>query len=158
MKPSNRIFKTLNGMLALVVIYTMALMFNGAGAAAQTPPSTLFTYVNTLPKLKAKIAEAAKAQRPVMIEFFATWCPYCQKLDRDVLSSDEVRHAMKRFVTLRVDASDESAENSRMLDAFNVVGFPTLVFYDKNGNYVDAPSLNEGINRENLLAVLNQLS
>lgn len=158
MKASNQMLKSLNRILAVVVIYTMSLMFTSALASAQSPPSSLFTYVSSLSKLKTKIAEAATEHKPVMIEFFATWCPYCQRLDRDVLSSSEVRQAMKHFVTLRVDASDETPENSRMLDAFNVVGFPTLIFYDKKGNLFDASSLNDGISSENLLSVLNQLS
>lgn len=158
MKASNQVVKSLHRIVAVLVLYTLSLMFASTVASAQSPPSSLFTYVSSLSKLKSSIASAAAQNKPVMIEFFATWCPYCQRLDRDVLSSSEVRQAMKHFVALRVDASDETLENSRMLDAFNVVGFPTLIFYDKKGNQYDAPSLNDGITRENLLSVLNQLS
>jgi thiol:disulfide interchange protein DsbD len=121
-----------------------------ASASTQSSPSTLFTYVETLPQLKSKIAKAAKQHKPVMIEFFATWCPYCKQVDKDVLSSDEIRKSMKAFVTLRVDISDQNAEVSRIMDEYNIVGVPTNLF--------NASSLNEGIYRDSLQSVLRQLS
>lgn len=157
MKHARLTFKPLNGII-VAVMFAFSLILNTACAQSQAPASSLFTYVNSLSKLKARVASAASQQKPVMIEFFATWCPYCKKLDRDVLSSNEVRQSMRRFVTLRVDVSDESPEINRMMDAYNVVGVPTLIFYDKNGNLYDASSLNDGVSRDNLLEILNQLS
>lgn len=137
-------------------IMLLALMVNLAYAG--TSPSALFTYVSSLPRLKQKLALAASQHRPVIIEFFATWCPYCKQVDRDVLSDDSIQRSLKRFMALRVDVSDNTATNSEMMNEYNVEGVPTMVFYDKNGNMASAASLDGGINRDNLQSVLNQLS
>jgi len=129
-----------------------------AEANTVRPPSALFTYVDTLPKVKVKLAAAKTQHKPVMMEFFATWCPFCKQVDREVLSDSEIRKSMKSFITIRVDISERNPELAKIMEEFNVFGVPTMVFFDKNGNLVDANNLNEGINKENLQSMLTNLA
>lgn len=124
---------------------------------SKRPPSALFTYVDTLPKLQQKITDAAKAGKPVMIEFFAAWCPDCKKVDADVLSDASIRKSMKAFTTIRVDLSERNAELAKIMEAYNVLGVPTLVFFDKNGKQVDADNDQE-ITVKSLQDKLDQLA
>lgn len=136
----------------------LRVAYASSAPAAKRPPSSLFTYVDTLPKLQSKVAAAHKAGKPVMIEFFATWCPFCRKVDTDVLSDDGIRKQMKKFVTLRVDVSERNPKLARMMEAYNVYGVPTMVFFDKNGELYQADELRSGITRYSLSAVLDKLS
>ena len=129
-----------------------------ASAEAPRPPSSLFTYVDTLPKLKQKLAAAQQAHKPVMIEFFATWCPYCKGVDKEVLSDQTIRKSMKAFVTLRVDVSERNPALARMMEEYNVMGVPTMVFLDKNGKMHDSSELNMEITRSKLQGVLDKLA
>ncbi|HTM64515.1 MAG TPA: protein-disulfide reductase DsbD [Gammaproteobacteria bacterium] len=135
---------------------------NGVVATAEAgsvrPPSSLFTYVDSLPKVKAKLAAAKSQHKPVMMEFFATWCPFCKQVDKEVLSEPEIRKSMKSFVTIRVDVSERNPELAKIMEEYNVFGVPTMVFYDKNGNLVDANNLNEGISKDNLQSMLTRLA
>lgn len=121
-------------------------------------PSSLFTYVDNMTALEKKIHDAKISHQPVMIEFFATWCPDCKKVDEDVLSSTEVQQNMKPFSRLRVDVSNRNAELSKMMEKYNVMGVPTMVFFNKDGKLFDAEHLKDGVTKESLLATLKQLS
>ena len=125
---------------------------------APRPPSSLFKYVQTQSTLKAKLSAAKADHKPVMVEFFATWCPFCKKVDKDVLSDAGIRKQMKSFVTLRVDVSERNPELASMMDEYQVFGVPTMLFFDKEGKVYSAKSMRDGITKENLSATLRQLA
>lgn len=126
-------------------------------ANVKRPASSLFTYIDTLPKLQQKIAAATQLGKPVMIEFFATWCPVCKHVDADVLSNEQIRASMKSFVTIRVDLSERSPELARIMESYQVLGVPTLVFFDKQGKQVKLDESRE-ITTSYLQSILTSLA
>lgn len=130
---------------------------NELNVASKRPPSSLFTYVDTLPKLQQKLTIAAAANKPVMIEFFATWCPVCKRVDAEVLSDDVIRQQMKAFMTIRVDLSERNPELAKIMETYHVLGVPTLVFFDKQGKPVQLDDSQE-ITKDYLSSLLTRLS
>ena len=92
-----------------------------------------------------------------MVEFFATWCPHCQRVDQEVLTDKKIRSSMKKFVTLRVDVSERNPQLAVIMEKYHVMGVPTMLFFDKNGKRYDADSLEQGITQDGLQQVLNKL-
>lgn len=129
----------------------------GTTTNQERPVSSLFTYVQTLPELERKVHEARQAKMPVMIEFFATWCPHCQRVDSDVLTDPAIRKSMKNFVTLRVDLSERDPKLATIMEHYKIMGVPAMVFYDKDGRRYNAESLEQGITRDGLQQVLDKL-
>tara|TARA_R110000868_G_scaffold15698_27_gene71692 strand:- start:204 stop:707 length:504 start_codon:yes stop_codon:yes gene_type:complete len=125
---------------------------------SERSPSSLFTYVTTQAALDEKLAEAKRQKKPVMIEFFATWCPYCKKVDQNVLSDAAIQASMKDFTTIRVDISEQSFELAQMMETYRVYGVPMLVFFDKEGRPFNASDLNEGITKRRLQSTLDKLA
>lgn len=123
----------------------------------QRPPSALFKYASTASNLAKKLQEAKAAQKPVLIEFFATWCPDCKEVDNNVLSDAGVRSKMRQLSAIRVDVSERNPELAGMMEAYKVYGVPTMVFYDRNGNLFKADKLENSITKDGLLATLDQL-
>src|SRR5207248_1975939 len=81
----------------------------------------------------AALAEARATGKPILVDFFAEWCAACKELDTHTYSDPLVRQEMvDRFVPLKVDATDETAEVSRLEQKYGIVGLPTVLLFACN--------------------------
>jgi thiol:disulfide interchange protein DsbD len=102
------------------------------GAAAVTNAVEWFPYS------EENIAEAVRAGRPVLIDFWADWCIACKELDKKTFSEPEVIEASKSFVMLKVDStSAKDLQAKAVCQKYRVKGFPTLVFLAADGKEVE---------------------
>ena len=77
-------------------------------------------------------AEVTQAGKPVVLDFFATWCGPCKVLSpRLDKMAGEFGNQIK-FVSVNIDQAQALATQ------FNVQGIPTLLFFGKDGKVVDA--------------------
>lgn len=65
----------------------------------------------------------------VLVEFFATWCPHCQKMMPIVAQVKELLGSSTPVVQLDIDQNQATATEA------GVNGVPTFIIY-KNGNEV----------------------
>jgi thiol:disulfide interchange protein DsbD len=82
-------------------------------------------------------AKARNEKRPLLVDFTATWCGACQELSLHTFSDPRVmeKAAAAKFVAVKVDATnDEDPQVDAVKDKYKVVGLPTVVIYDSNGN------------------------
>lgn len=78
--------------------------------------------------LPTALARARESQKPVLIDFWATWCTSCMAMDRTTLRDPEVVEIIADFVPLKYQAerpADEPAAS--VLRYFGVRGLPTFV-------------------------------
>lgn len=103
----------------------------------------------TTPALDDVLASARAAKRPVLIDVFAEWCAACRLLDRNTYTDADVIQQAKRFVTIRIDATNEETA-AAYTKRFGVQGLPTIAFVSSRGDalesarvlgFVDAPTL-----------------
>ena len=77
---------------------------------------------------------AVKEGKPVVIDFWATWCLACKELEHKTFSDPRVKEKLREFVTLQVDMTtgkDKIANEAYR--RFKVRGLPTVVFIGRDG-------------------------
>jgi len=89
------------------------------------------------PYSKQALADSIKENKPVVIDFFAEWCPSCHELDRTVFSDPSIAAKLAKVTTLRMDATDMDAQNVQsVLQDYGIEGLPTVVFLDSHGQEI----------------------
>lgn len=86
------------------------------------------------PNLAAALAKAEAQHKLVMVDFYTTWCRWCQRLDETTLSEPGVAAKLAEgFVPVRLDAERDGRE---LAQQFGVDSYPTVVFLDHRGQEV----------------------
>ena len=77
---------------------------------------------------------AETERRPMLVDFTAEWCGACKELSRITFSDPTVMTEARRFVAVKVDATNEDdAEVDKVKDRYGVVGLPTVVLLGSDG-------------------------
>ena len=84
--------------------------------------------------LDAAQAEAKARNTVVMIEFYTDWSNWCQRLESDTFSNDEVQRELRAFVSMKRNAEKGGAD---LAQRFGVDTYPTMVFLDASGYETD---------------------
>lgn len=92
------------------------------------------------------IAQAAKEKKPVVIDFYTSWCRWCKVMDEKTFSDPEVKsYLAEHFVTIRLNAESRSERYSfkgseytpvQLTRTFGVRGFPSLAYLDRDGELI----------------------
>jgi thiol:disulfide interchange protein len=78
--------------------------------------------------LPAGVDEAARDGKPVLIDFWATWCKNCLIMDSTTMRDPEVMAALDDYVKIKFQAEDASESPAKeALAYFRAIGLPTYV-------------------------------
>ncbi len=85
----------------------------------------------------AGFVAATESGKPVMMDFWAEWCAACIELDHKTYNQDEILQLADRFVAVKMDMTRRSPENDAINRKYGVVGMPTVIFFDSQGNELE---------------------
>ncbi len=168
--PETKLPLLLHGVSVFVLIFGVVLLANVVTVNGfanniltqsekhSAKPNELFTSVINMDDLQNKLNAAKKNHQPVMIEFWASWCPACKSLDKNVLSNAEVQQGMKPFVNYRVDLTDKNDDLMQIVAYYQVYGTPSVVFYDRLGARYMTDAFDDGITKTGLMSVFKKLT
>lgn len=72
-----------------------------------------------------KFYDLLKGEKPVLVEFYATWCPHCQRM-QPVLEQFSKKTEDRLIITnLDIDAP----ENSSLVERYQVQIVPTILLF-----------------------------
>ena len=110
------------------LIPTLALAAFGAttfmSAPAQAAPA-----IQWQPTFESALAAAKRTKKPIMVDFFATWCGPCKLLDEKVYSNAKVVAASRNWINVKVDGE----KRADLMKKYGVTGFPTVAYLYPTG-------------------------
>jgi cytochrome c biogenesis protein CcdA/thiol-disulfide isomerase/thioredoxin len=79
------------------------------------------------------IAASRAEQKPLLIDFWATWCKNCLTMDKTTFEDGQVKTALAGYVKVKFQAEDLDAQPARaLMQRFDAVGLPTYVILRPN--------------------------
>jgi thioredoxin-related protein len=86
------------------------------------------------------LAKARTENKPIFVEFYADWCIFCKKFQKETIGDQKVaRMLSENFVYVRLNAENsegriryngKSFSNVELTQAFGISAYPSLVFLD----------------------------
>jgi thiol:disulfide interchange protein DsbD len=117
-----------------ILISVMLLIF--AFSSCQQAPAHLSEFP-WKPYSKKAVEDSVAHKKPVVIDFFADWCPNCHELDREVFSLPKIQAQLAQVTALRVDVTNQDdPQVQKMLEEYNIEGVPTVIFLDSKGQEI----------------------
>ncbi|WP_429023648.1 protein-disulfide reductase DsbD [Aeromonas allosaccharophila] len=121
--------------------------------ASQTAPQ--FVRIKTLDDLKVQLAAARG--KPVLLDLYADWCVACKEFEHKTFSDPAVRERFGQMVLLQADVTANDDADIELLNSLNVLGLPTLIFFDREGKELTGQRVTGFMGPTEFLGKLDQL-
>lgn len=92
-----------------------------------------FKRIKTLAELNQAVKEANADGKTVMLDFFAEWCAACYEFEELVFKDPKVIEALSNTVLLQADVTENNPDDIKLMQAFDVLGLPSILFYSLEG-------------------------
>jgi thiol:disulfide interchange protein DsbD len=129
----------------------------GGNTTTQTQQATVsFTRIANVAELEEQLALAKQAGKPVMLDFYADWCVACKEFEKYTFHDPSVEAKLQDFVLLQADVTKNQIQDIELLKHMNVLGLPTIEFWDANGEHVSNARLTGFMQAEPFLEHINR--
>lgn len=74
--------------------------------------------------------ELKNSEKPILLDFYADWCVVCKEMERFTLSDDRVFNVLKNYNLLKIDVTNNTQEDKKILKRFQLFGPPAILFFE----------------------------
>ncbi|GLZ86500.1 thiol:disulfide interchange protein DsbD 2 [Metapseudomonas resinovorans] len=132
---------------AVLGLWGMSLLIGAAGGATDiqrplavyagsTSPHTTAsskTHFSDPATLDRELAAARAQGQWVLVDYYADWCVSCKVMEKEVFGNAEVQTGLAGVRILRPDVTRSDANSRALLDRYQVLGPPTLLWIGPDG-------------------------
>jgi thiol:disulfide interchange protein DsbD len=97
------------------------------GSVVEKKDKMDWLYVTNIQELEDVINKSSK---PIMVDFWATWCVSCKELDNITFKDKRVLDALSGYQLVKVDVTKNTSDDKALMKKFNLFGPPALIFYE----------------------------
>ncbi|MCT8765510.1 protein-disulfide reductase DsbD [Glaesserella parasuis] len=93
--------------------------------------SNHFKRIHSLAELEQQLT--ANKGKKVMLDLYADWCVACKEFEKYTFVDPKVQAKLAEMAVLQIDMTKNSRENDELMKHFQVLGLPTILFFDEQG-------------------------
>lgn len=109
-----------------ILIYTYNLDISSRYVTPLQTKQNKSLHVKTLEQLNEQIQNSKK---PILIDFWATWCESCTEMEEITFENEAVKSELEKFNIIRIDVTNNTDEDKKILDKYGLFGPPGIIFY-----------------------------
>lgn len=96
--------------------------------------------------------------RITMVDLYADWCVACKEFEKYTFSDAAVRATLDGMLLLQANVTANNAMDNALLQHLQVLGLPTILFFDAQGNEIPNSRVTGFLNAEDFHAHLLQFT
>lgn len=124
-----------------------------ANAQSAVKNSLVFQQISTYDELQAVLKQ--HPNKMAMLDLYADWCVACKEFEHKTFADPQVQTALSDVLLLRVDMTNNSESNRTLMKALAVTGLPTIIFFNQQGEEIQAQRITGFLPAEAFMATLN---
>lgn len=129
--------------------------FATPGVTASQEQALPFQNIGTVADLQQQLSQAQG--KITMVDLYADWCVACKEFEKYTFTDPQVRQEFSQFRLVQANVTANSAQDNALLTHLNVLGLPTLLFFDANGHEIPDSRVTGYMNASQFLAHLRKL-
>ncbi|WP_163932209.1 protein-disulfide reductase DsbD [Paraferrimonas sp. SM1919] len=152
--------KSTREVLLFTLVVIGALAINNkyfATSSQQVVAHSQFIQVKSLADVKAQLAKVQNSGKVVMLDFYADWCVACKDFEHQTFNAPEVQARFDNMLLLQADVTANDETDIELLEHFNILGLPSIIFFDEQGNYLQQQTVTGFMNANDFGAHLDNL-
>ena len=146
----------LEAMLAFQISF-LERMTNAAQSDSKLNAHPEFIQVANLNEFQTELDKANAMGKTVMIDLYADWCVACKEFEKYTFPDEDVVKALSNSVLMQIDLTDSSDSNLEFQERFSVIGLPTIMFFDTQGQELDTARVTGFMGAEPFAQHVNRL-
>ena len=115
--------------------------------------SLVFQQISNYDELQAVLKQ--HPNKIAMLDLYADWCVACKEFEHKTFADPQVQTALSDVLLLRVDMTNNSESNRTLMKALAVTGLPTIIFFNQQGEEIQAQRITGFLPGEAFMATLN---